>query len=88
MPISSRALAKAELHALAARGEPAELIDCDLRGADLARLDLSGWRFAGADLRGAALSIHEAADLARFKGARVSLEQAAEMLTALGLEVA
>ena len=44
-------LDRAAVAALAASGAPVHLIDCDLEGADLSDLDLTGWQFERCNLR-------------------------------------
>jgi uncharacterized protein YjbI with pentapeptide repeats len=60
----------------------AVLTDCSLRDANLGNA-----RFEGADLRGADLGVLRLADAGRFKGAAISKQQAAQLLSGLGLKV-
>ena len=43
--IEHRVLKRADIEILVCPGVPVHLVDCDLEGADLSRLDLSGWVF-------------------------------------------
>jgi uncharacterized protein YjbI with pentapeptide repeats len=56
--------------------------DCSLRDANL-----TDARFEGADLRGADLGGLRLIDAARFRGAVISREQAAQLLAELGLKI-
>jgi uncharacterized protein YjbI with pentapeptide repeats len=60
----------------------AVLIGCNLRDANV-----TGARFEGADLRGADLGNLRLADASGFKGAVISKQQAAALLSGLGLKV-
>lgn len=61
----------------------AVLTGCNLRDANLTRA-----RFEGADLRGADLGSLQLTDITRFRGAVISRQQAAEIVSRLGLKVA
>lgn len=80
-----------------ARLDGVSFADADLRRADfreavlsdcsLADANLTDARFQGADLRGADLGRLRLVDAARFKGAIISRQQAADLLGTLGLKV-
>jgi uncharacterized protein YjbI with pentapeptide repeats len=61
----------------------AVLTNCSLREANV-----TGARFEDADLRGADLGALRLMDASRFKGAVISKQQAAVLLSSLGLKVA
>lgn len=52
--VRNEAPGRAAIQTLIAAGKPVHLIDCDLAEANLSRLDLSGWRFDGCDMRSSA----------------------------------
>lgn len=94
-------LVSAQLHGLSFRR--AELKSLDFQGADLTEVDfreavliqcdmrdanVTGARFEGADLRGADLGTLRLSDASKFKGAIISKQQAAILLSSLGLKVA
>jgi uncharacterized protein YjbI with pentapeptide repeats len=93
-------LVSAQLHGLSFRR--AELDGIDFHGADLSEADfrdavlmncnlreagITGARFDGADLRGADLGELRLLDAPKFKGAIISMQQAALLLSGLGLKV-
>ena len=55
--LSGRMLARSDLASLAG-GAPQVVVDCDLEEADVAGLDLTGWRFERCNLRKADLLPH------------------------------
>lgn len=70
----------------------ADLTKCDFRGATFERCSLreavlDGARFEGADLRDVDLTGLKIADLGRFKGAKMSSDQAAQLIAGLGIKV-
>jgi uncharacterized protein YjbI with pentapeptide repeats len=72
--------------------QDAELIGADFReavlvGCSLRDANVADARFEGADLRGADLGNLRLADASRFKGAIISKQQAAALLSGLGLRV-
>ncbi len=94
-------LVSAQLHGLSFRR--AELDGIDFQGADLTEVDfrdavltdcnlreanVTSARFEGADLRGADLGALRLLDASKFKGAIISKQQAAVLLSSLGLKVA
>ena len=81
---------RCELEAIDFAG--ADLANCDFREAvlsacNLRETNLTGARFEDADLRGADLGALRIADATRFKGAAISKQQAANLLSSLGLKV-
>ncbi|MFF7410527.1 pentapeptide repeat-containing protein [Streptomyces lydicus] len=61
--------------------------DCTLEDCRLAEANLRAADFTGADLRGADLGELTIAIAAQFRGAVISPDQAAQICTALGLNV-
>ena len=49
--LTGEALDRAGVAALAASHRPAHLVDCDLEGADLSGIDMTGWRFERCNMR-------------------------------------